>query len=125
MIVDFLGNYPIVQEIDDDNWRLVAPFTAYVKSDDGTGRTITVPQLFETDFASAPRIPFIFAKFGNRAHRPAVLHDFLYSEGGTEDDRQYADHVLLAACIADGMDSSDAHMIYDAVREFGGSHWKT
>lgn len=33
---------------------------------------------FETDFASVPRVPFIYESWGNRAHREAVLHDYLY-----------------------------------------------
>lgn len=39
---------------------------------------ITVPVGFETDFASVPRVPFIFELFGDRAHREAVIHDYLY-----------------------------------------------
>lgn len=33
---------------------------------------------FETDFASVPRVPFIYEAWGDRAHREAVLHDYLY-----------------------------------------------
>jgi len=36
------------------------------------------PGFFETDFASVPRVPFIYESWGNRAHREAVLHDYLY-----------------------------------------------
>jgi len=39
---------------------------------------IDVPIGFETDFASVPRIPFIYAMYGGRVHREAVLHDYLY-----------------------------------------------
>ena len=39
---------------------------------------IDVPVGFETDFASVPRIPFIYAMWGGKAHREAVLHDYLY-----------------------------------------------
>jgi len=39
---------------------------------------IEVPKGFETDFASVPRLPIIFELWGNRAHRAAVLHDYLY-----------------------------------------------
>lgn len=39
---------------------------------------IIVPEGFETDFASVPRIPIIYAMFGDRAHREAVLHDAMY-----------------------------------------------
>ncbi len=39
---------------------------------------IVVPKCFETDFASVPRVPIAYMAFGNRAHREAVLHDYLY-----------------------------------------------
>lgn len=37
-----------------------------------------VPEGFETDFASVPRIPIAYMFFGDTAHREAVLHDYLY-----------------------------------------------
>lgn len=39
---------------------------------------ITVPMGVESDLASVPRLPFIYAIWGNRVHREAFLHDFLY-----------------------------------------------
>ena len=36
------------------------------------------PLWFETDFASVPRVPIVYDIWGNRAHREAVLHDYLY-----------------------------------------------
>jgi len=33
---------------------------------------------FETDFASVPRVPIVYTAWGDRAHREAVLHDYLY-----------------------------------------------
>ena len=33
---------------------------------------------FETDFASVPRVPIVYEAWGDRAHREAVLHDYLY-----------------------------------------------
>lgn len=39
---------------------------------------IIVPAEFETDLASVPRVPFVYEYFGNRAHREAVIHDYLY-----------------------------------------------
>ena len=39
---------------------------------------IEVPAGFNTDFASVPRLPLIYAVWGDRAHREAVLHDYLY-----------------------------------------------
>lgn len=39
---------------------------------------IKVPAGFETDLASVPRVPIIYALWGARAHREAVIHDFLF-----------------------------------------------
>jgi hypothetical protein len=41
-------------------------------------RNVCVPVGFQTDLASVPRVPVIFMLWGDRAHRPAVLHDYLY-----------------------------------------------
>jgi len=38
---------------------------------------VTVPVGFETDLASVPRIPVIYELWGARAHREAVVHDYL------------------------------------------------
>ena len=39
---------------------------------------VVVPEGFECDLASVPRIPFVFAAWGGRVHREAVIHDYLY-----------------------------------------------
>ena len=39
---------------------------------------IIIPKGFQTDLASVPRVPIVFMMWGDRAHRPAVLHDYLY-----------------------------------------------
>jgi len=58
----------------DTVWILDAPL---IYQSDIVGR-VEVPKDFQTDLASVPRIPFIFELFGNRAHRSAVVHDYLY-----------------------------------------------
>lgn len=124
MKVQFLNELQVVEIDDDDNWQLLSPFQASV--DMGTtGQLITVPVGFKTDFASVPRIPVAYLAFGNCAHKPAVLHDYLYSIGGSDADRAFADDVLRAASIADGMSAFRAWPMWAAVRTFGGSHWKT
>lgn len=59
---------------DDCIWVLDSPL---IYESDIVGK-IVVPAGFETDFASVPRIPIFYFLFGNRAHREAVLHDYLY-----------------------------------------------
>lgn len=39
---------------------------------------VEVPAGFYTDFASVPRIPLVWYFYGNRAHKSAVIHDYLF-----------------------------------------------
>jgi len=59
---------------DDCIWVLDSPL---VYESDLLGK-VEVPAGFETDFASVPRVPIAYMMFGDRAHREAVLHDYLY-----------------------------------------------
>jgi hypothetical protein len=55
------------------NWRLIRPliFESAIRG------VIEVPAGFVTDFASVPRLPIAFWLFGDTAHAPAVIHDYL------------------------------------------------
>ena len=44
---------------------------------------VHIPAGLYTDLASVPRIPFVYESWGNRAHRAAVLHDYLYRSDST------------------------------------------
>lgn len=59
---------------EDGTWRLIRPlhYRSEIAGD------IVVPSGFLTDFASVPRLPFVYETWGNRAHREAVVHDYLY-----------------------------------------------
>ena len=62
------------RSISDKVWLLLAP----LRYESDILGPIDVPEGFQTDFASVPRVPFVYEFFGNRAHREAVLHDYLY-----------------------------------------------
>ena len=65
---------------DENIWVLEKPLVYYsslLKSKSKQPQ-IVVPAGFECDLASVPRIPFIYAAWGGRVHREAVLHDYLY-----------------------------------------------
>lgn len=64
------------------------------------GRVITVPEGFETDFASVPRLPGVYFLFGGVARKAAVVHDFLYRRSGVS--RREADMVFYEAMKATG-----------------------
>lgn len=86
----------------DDHWRLLAPLR-YQSDVPGVG-LVEVPVNFLTDLASVPRLPFVFWLVGDRAHQPAVVHDWLYVSGLTS--RADADAVF-----------------YEAIRVVGETRW--
>lgn len=79
-------------------WVLIDPLSYYSPR---LGKTVTVPMGFWTDFASVPRLPFVYLLFGDVAHEPAVIHDYLYKIRWTS--RREADGVLLEALEAVGV----------------------
>ena len=109
-------------------WELLSTFVVIVNGMEADQRIIRVPGGFLTDFASVPRLPLVYLAYGNKAHLPALPHDYLYREGGTEEDREYADkvflHGMLATLVPDGDNSlteEDAYQMYNGVR-LGGAN---
>lgn len=39
---------------------------------------IEIAERFQCDFCSVPRLPFIYAKWGDKAHHEGMLHDYVY-----------------------------------------------
>lgn len=62
------------------------------------GKTITVPKGFVSDKASVPRVPIAYWLFGDRAHREAVIHDYIYQTHMVE--KKVADKIFLEAMKA-------------------------
>jgi hypothetical protein len=58
----------------DSVWNIDSPL---IFESDILGKII-VPQNFQTDFASVPRVPIAYTMFGDRAHMESVIHDYLY-----------------------------------------------
>ena len=86
-----------VEQISDDEWRLLR---ALVYQSDRLERVLIVPRGFVTDFASVPRLPFVFWLAGGKATKAAVVHDFLYRKSGVT--RADADAVFAEAMKATG-----------------------
>jgi hypothetical protein len=111
-------------------WELLAPFITIVNPHTPTQRIIRAEPGFLTDFASVPRLPIVYLAYGNKAHLPAIPHDLLYREGGTESDREFADLVFLNGMLGtvvpsgdNSLTEQDAQAMYSAVRLFGGEHF--
>jgi len=85
--------------------------------DAGAKLAVIVPEEFETDFASTPRILWpIFPPTGKYT-AAAVVHDYLYRRGAVQ--RVVADAVFLAAMKELGVARWRRGIMYAAVRLFG------
>lgn len=104
-------------ERDDAIWVLDKPLVYYsslLKS------TLNVPVGFETDLASVPRLPFIYALWGGRAHREGILHDALYrSDFVPGVSRSIADDVFLEAMKTRGKPWHIRYPMWAGVRAGG------
>jgi hypothetical protein len=89
----------------------------WVVEESFTVNEFTIPQGFETDLASTPRILWsIFPPFGKYL-RGAVVHDYLYTYRTV--DRKTADKTFFIIMKKDGVHFLVAHTFYFAVRIFG------
>jgi hypothetical protein len=80
----------------DGRWELI---DRLVYHSDLAG-VIEVPAGFDTDYASIPRLPFMFWLLGDTVHSAAVVHDYLYRTA--EVSRAKADRVFVEACEVEG-----------------------
>ena len=82
--------------------------------------TVIVPEGFQTDFASVPRVPLFYALFGDRAHRESVVHDYIYREDASPvATRKQADDVFLEAMKCRGKGFFVRYAMYWGVRAGG------
>lgn len=98
----------------DNKFRLTSPFLVSVEGRE----TIKVPEGFETDLASVPRVPVVYLAVGNIGHKAAVLHDWLYATNYF--DRAKCDLLFYHALRESGIGYLNAQAMYLGVR-VGGS----
>lgn len=112
----------IISPIDDrpNYWVLNKSFRFILQSPP-VPSVITVPAGFVTNFASVPRVLWsIFPPYSDYG-KAAVVHDFLYC---TEiKTRKRADKLFLEAMKISGVSMWKRHLIYRAVRLFGGPYY--
>lgn len=103
-------------------WELLA---AFIYLTDLLENVVVVPAGFVTDFASVPRLPFVYSLLGNVGHEAAVLHDWLYSPKCEQKrTRAQADAVLREAALLAGVPEYKAQLMWLAVRMFGWQFYK-
>ncbi len=118
------------EKLSERNWRLLE---ALIYKSDTLDDYIAVPKGFVTNFASVPRLPFMYLMFGGIGDEAATLHDWLYSIlCPIAVSRAKADKILRGVVIEcltkDGMVRWKAMLIayamWAGVRIGGASHWK-
>ena len=108
----------VIKEIKDGFWEVQ---TSLDYKSDLLGKVIEVPTGFKTDFASIPRIPFIYDVLGDITHEPAVIHDYLYFIAITT--RKMADDILLEAMKVQRIPLWKRWQIWAGVRIGGWVAW--
>ncbi len=109
----------VADDLDSGAWVLELPL-AY--QSDVARQTFFVPPGFLTDFASVPRLPFIYEAFGNRATAASVIHDFLYNSQAVS--RSMADAVFREASGVQGVSAWKSWAMWLGVRLGGGAYWR-
>lgn len=113
-------NELVIQELKEEGkWELQSDLSYFSLL---INEVITIKAGFITDFASTPRVPFVFWFWGDRAHREAVLHDWLYYTGVVP--RSVADRIFLEAMKARKKSLFLRMGMYFGVRAGGWVAWR-
>ena len=106
-----------------DPWMLVTPMIMY---SDVIGDELVVPAGFSCDLASVPRVPFVYARYGNTAVLPAIVHDYMYSCTKELYTRKQADLLFyeLMSLLNDPKRATQRWVMYKAVRGAGWLPWR-
>lgn len=115
-IVTFLTQLR-VEVLTDETFILTSDF--YVNLE--CVQEVCIPEGFITDFASVPRVPIIYLAVGNKGHKAAVLHDWLYHT--KQFSRKTADAYFYHALREAGVNHFYAWSMYSAVRLAGGKYY--
>ena len=103
-------------------WELQYPFVVEID-----GVQVVVPEGFQTDYASVPRLPITYALFGDTAHEAGSLHDYLYRAGAVPNvPKKTADRWFMD--VMDYLNEPPGRIrrwiMYKAVCWFANSCWK-
>jgi len=105
---------------DGKTWVIRRDF-GYEIGAEGSGHTVDVAVGFQTDFASIPRGLWIFLPKWGRYGNASVIHDWLY--WAQTRCRPESDRILLEGMEVLEVGAIKRHLIYWAVRIFGGIAW--
>lgn len=92
-------------------WQLIE---ALVLDDRPETELWTIQAGFQTDYASVPRLPFLFLVFGDYAHASATIHDYLCTLKRIPP--KVANEIFYRAMLAERVPRWRAWLMYLAVR---------
>ena len=114
---------PLKVELGDGKkWRLSEKFSVYTEQLGEEKVWIEVPEGFETDFASIPKIFIPFLEWKDKFNKASVVHDYLYHTKITT--RKQADKIFLELMLVLGINKYKAYIFYYMVRVFGWLYWR-
>lgn len=99
----------LVEILDDERVRLLAPFLAEVD-----GERLEVPAGFVCDLASVPRVPLLYLIAGGKMKKASVFHDWLYR--AAEYPRAWCDEAFAALGRATGVAAWRRGLMWAGVR---------
>lgn len=117
----------VYENIDGRRIRLTEPFAFRVSKDE----IIVVPEDFECDGQSYPRLLQMIDTPQGKGARAGVVHDYLYwlngrpAGNGKSYDRKAADDIYFAALKASGLNAVSCAVRYRALRMFGWAAWNS
>lgn len=107
-----------IEPLKDYTYKTCKPITYTIEDSD-----LTIPESYETDLASIPRLFWnISSPARSEFMSAAILHDFLYSCHDSL-TRKEVDDVFYNLLVDNGVGKTEALVFYMAVRLFGGSHF--
>ena len=124
-----------IQDTKNGFWALVTDYFVTIENKEEIV-IIKIPEKFETDFCSVPRIPFAYLLLGGLAHHAGLIHDALYTDSSSvvireisdhvqyEYSRAWADEVFLEALKACGIGLAKRLAMYAGVRLAGWRYFK-
>lgn len=108
-----------IEQLDDDHFMLLSDLDFISEK---YGLQISVPRRFVSDGPSLRRYPILYAIFGNKGKRAAVIHDWLYRNGVIR--RSVADGVFKEALQKSNKGWFTSWGMYLGVRIFGWLYYK-
>lgn len=110
-VVKFLTELSLTV-LNDSSFRLKDDFYVSIN-----GNELVVPEGFETDLASVPRLPIVYMTMGSTGHKAAVLHDWIYATNLYP--RAECDSIFYEALLECGINKIQAYAMYLGVRAGG------